>query len=142
MTTSVALRCPRGEKQHLRERKRVRVGDGQERGCRTDLREPARAPSVKLQLRGTAVPHDLDITPQDAARVPGAKRLHRGFLCREASGKMNRGHAAPCAVRNFAVREHTPEEPIAVPLDGSGDAADISGVQAESDDVRHAMSPA
>lgn len=96
---------------------------------------------MKPQLRGTAVPHDLDVAPENAARVPGPKRLHGRFFCGEASGKMNRGDAASGAVRDFSVSKDTMEEPLAVSLDGVGDTVDVSGIESESDDIRHA-SPA
>lgn len=96
---------------------------------------------MKLQLRGTTVPDDLDVAPENAARVPGPKRLHGRLFCCKASGKMSRGDAVSGAVGNFAVGKDAMEEPLAVPLDGVGDTVDVSGIESESDDIRHA-SPA
>ena len=55
---------------------------------------------------------------------------------------MNRRHFAAGAVRHFAVGEHAPQKPFAVPLDRVGDAIDIRGVQTESENGRHATASA
>ena len=133
MTTRVTLA---GEEQHFGEGDLIRMGDRQKRGTGAQLGEPARRPAVKLQLRGAAVPHHFDVAPEHAARVSGAERLHRRFLCRESAGKMNGRHPAARAVDDLAVGEHASHEPLAVPRERLGDAVDIRDVQAESDEVR------
>jgi hypothetical protein len=94
--------------------------------------------SVQLELRWSAVPDDLDVTPEHTLGIAGAEGLHGGFLRREPTGKMNRWRSAARAVGYFAVSEHAAHEPVAVTLDDVGDSMDIRGVQPESDDVRHA----
>ena len=96
-----------------------------------------RGAAVKLQLRRAAAADDFDVAPEHALRVAGAERLHRRFLGREAAGEMNRRHAAPRAVRDFALGEDAVQEAVAVALDRGGDAMDVGGVEPESDDVGH-----
>ncbi len=81
--------------------------------------------------------NDLDVAPQDSRGVARAERLHCGFLRGESAGEVDRGHAAPRAVGNLAVRKNPPQETIAMPLDGVGNAADIGGVETKADDVWH-----
>ena len=123
------------ENQHLRQRERVGMRDGDERGSAAHGGEPARGAPVQPQLRWTAVSHDLDVAPQDAVRVAGSQGLHGGFLGRESAGKVRRRHAAPHAVGHFALGEDTMGESLAVALDGGGDTGDVGGVKPESDDV-------
>ena len=92
---------------------------------------------MKLQLRGTAVPHDLDVAPQHAVGVACAERLHAGFLGRESAGEMNRRCAAPGAVGDLALGEDAAEKALAIPLDRVRDAVNLRGVQTEADDVGH-----
>ena len=41
------------------------------------------APPVNRSCGGPNWPEDFDVLPEHAARMAGAERLHRGFLCRE-----------------------------------------------------------
>src|SRR5579872_1518085 len=109
----------------------------QERRSAADCgKTPPRA-AVQLELRRPAMPDDLDVAPEDAVRMAGAQRLHRGFLGGEAAGKMDRRHTAPRAVGNLTVREDPAEKSVAVPLDRVGDAVNVGGVETDADDVWH-----
>jgi len=89
---------------------------------------------MQLELRRTAWLSDhFDVTPEDALRVAGAERLHRGFLRREPAGKMHRRIAAAHAVRDFAGGEDPMREAIAVAIDAGGDAGNFRRVEPESD---------
>ena len=93
--------------------------------------------AVQLQLRRTAAADHLDVAPEHALRVAGAERFHRRFFRGEPPGEMDGRHAAAHAVRDFALGEDAAEKPVAVALDRVGDAADVGGVEAETDDVWH-----
>jgi YfiH family protein len=92
---------------------------------------------VELETRRAAAPHHFDAAPQHILRVSGAEGLHRRFLRREASGKMNGWVPSLHAVRDFAVREDPLNEPLAVALDGGGNSRNVRSVNAESNDCRH-----
>ena len=111
--------------------------DRQQRALRAERRKPPGRAAVELELRRTAAAHDLDVPPQHLLRVSRAERLHAGFLGREPSGKVDRGHAAAIAIGNFPVGEDAAQKPLAVALDRGGDAIDFRGVKTEPDDVRH-----
>ena len=113
------------------------MGDGQEGRLRAQCVESSFGAAVKLQLRRAAMTDDLHSAPQDVLRMPGAEGLHRCFLGRKSSRKVDRGHAPAVAVRHFAIGENAPEKPVAVLFDSVHDAADIGGVDARADDVRH-----
>ena len=113
------------------------MGDGQEGRLRAECVESSFGAPMKLQLRGAAMTDDLHSAPQDVLRMPGAEGLHRRFLGRKSSRKVNRRHAPAVAVRHFTIGEDAPEKPVAVLVDGVRDAADIGGVDARAYDVRH-----
>lgn len=125
------------EQHHLRDGERIGVCDGQEGSTGAYFLEAAPRPTVKLEPGRTASANDLDTAPQHILRVARAQRLHRGFLRREASGKMNGRIPSPHAVRNLAVREDPLNEAIAVTLDGCGNSRNVGSVDAESNDCRH-----
>ena len=83
------------------------------------------------------MPDHFDVAPEHLLRMPGAERLHPGFFGGEPAGEMDRGHAAPCTVRNLSLCEDAAQEPVAEPFDGGRDAVDFRGVEAEPDDVGH-----
>jgi hypothetical protein len=56
-----------GENQDLGEGESVGVGNRQERRRGIHRCEPPGGAAVKLQLRRTAAPHDLDVAPENAA---------------------------------------------------------------------------
>lgn len=96
-----------------------------------------RRPTMEAQSRRTAVANDLDVAPEDLLRVAGTERFHPRFLCCKPPGKVNRGLASTPAVRNFAIGEHPPQEPLAIPLNGGGDARDFGRVKSQANDVGH-----
>ena len=69
--------------------------------------------------------------------MPGPQRFHRRFLRGESTGKMDGRDAAKAAVFDFARRENTLQESIAVPLDRIGNPIDVGGVETQADDVWH-----
>lgn len=121
------------------EGKRVGMGDGQQRRAPAHDGQPACCAAVQPQLRGATVANNLNVSPQNALRVARAERLHRGFLGREAAGEVDRRILAAQAVRDLAVGEETMGKPITVAFDGVGDAADVGGIEPESDDVHVAQ---
>ena len=139
MLTGVALAA---QDKHLSERQGIGMSNRHERGKAAHRRESTRGSAVQRELRRAAAPHDLDVSPQHAVGMARAERLHRRFFGGKPAGKMNRRHLATGAVRHLAFGEHPPQEPIAVTLDGVGDAIDICGVQAEPKNVRHATATA
>src|SRR5687767_14843812 len=97
--------------------------------------KPRRRAVVEPELRRTAEPEHLDAAPEHPARMPGAERFHRGFLCRKPGGeRRDRVSPAP-AVRNFLLGEHPPDEAIAVTINGSANAADLGCINTRTDDV-------
>src|SRR4051794_38979122 len=97
---------------------------------------------MELQLRGAAVAHDLDVTPEHPLRVSGAEGFHGRFFGGKSSGKMDHGRAAPLAIRNFAGREDAVQKAIAVAANRGRDAVDLCDVQSQPDDSRHATTSA
>lgn len=93
--------------------------------------------AVELQLRRTGAADNFNVAPEHILRVAGTERLHSRFFGRESSSKVNGWRPAAVAIRNLAVREHAPEEAIAVSLDGVGNAVDVGGVDSKADDVGH-----
>lgn len=115
--------------------------DGQERRPATDGLEPPACAAVKQEPGRTVTAHDFDIAPEHALRVPRAERLHGRLFRRKAAGEMNRRHAPPLAIRDFAFGEDAVQEAVAVACNGCGNTRDVRGVETETDDVGHA-SPA
>ena len=111
--------------------------DGQQRRSGAERGKTASRAAVELELRRTASADDFDVAPENLLRVPGAKRLHRGFLGGKSPGKMDRRLTSPHAIGNLAVGEDAPQEPIAVTLDGRRDSRDVGGIETQTDDVRH-----
>ena len=119
----------------MRERQRIRVGDGEKCPCRAKSGEVPAGGVVKLQLRGAAMADHLEIAPQDAKRVAGADGFHAGLFRSEPPGQVRRGVPTSQAVSDLPVGEHAAQEPIAVPLERLRDAVDFSGINAQADDV-------
>ena len=116
------------------------MGDRQQRGQPAHREETPGGSAMKPQDRWAILANHLDVSPADAVTVARAERLHCGFLGGEAPREMDgRGMSSP-AVRDLLVREHSVEEPFAMPLDDVGNATDIRGVEPEPDDLRHAPS--
>lgn len=87
--------------------------------------------------RRSAVPYDFDVPPEHFLRVSGAERFHGRFLGGEAAREMDVRVVAPLAVGDFSVGEHATHEPIAPALDHGLYAADVRGVETETDDIGH-----
>src|SRR5438128_1541575 len=115
--------------------------DGEERSPRLKRLVPAKRASCQPQLRRTSMAEHFDVLPQDAARMPGAERLHRGFLRGKAAGEARDRIAVMRTISNLAVGENTVEEAVAVPLQYVAEARNIGGVEPEPDDG-HARSSA
>ena len=113
------------------------MGNGEQRCMAADSGELTSRSPVKLQSGRPAKAHDFDIAPQDAVRVSGAERLHRGFFRGEAAGKVDGGYAPLCAIGDLFAGENSTQKPIAVLLDNLGDAFDVGGVDSDSDDPGH-----
>src|SRR5262245_25579986 len=109
--------------------------DGEERGARTDYRKASSGAAVKLQLRRSAAPHDLDVAPEHLLSMPGSKRFHRRFLCREAPGKMDGWVPPALAVGDLALGEDSADETLSVTFDCCRDAGDICRIEAKANDV-------
>ena len=62
--------------------------------------------------------------------MSGPQRLHGGFLGGKPRREGGRGVALAATVRDFLVRKHPLDEPIAVAFDGSGDAGNLGGIEA------------
>ena len=104
---------------------------------RAEGRKATSGATMKLQLRGASPADNLDIAPEDLLGVTGSERLHRRFLCGEATGKMDRGRASALTVSNFTVSEHTAEKAITVPFDCRSDARDIGRIETKANDCGH-----
>ncbi len=127
-----------GEEHNLRDRKGIRVRECQERRVGANRLElPLRA-AVEYEGRRPVRAHHFDVAPPHLSGVPRAECLHRRFLRREASGKMNSRCTALLAVRDLVAGEDPLEEALAVSLDHTGDARDIRGVEAQANDGGHA----
>jgi len=98
------------------------------------LRAPRRA-TVQEQLRWTAVPHDLDVLPEDAAGVPRAERFHGRLFGGEPSSQVRRGVAAPRTISNLARREHALQEAVTITLENRGEPGNVGRVEADAEDV-------
>lgn len=83
------------------------------------------------------MPYDFDVTPEHLLRVSGAERFHGGFLGGKAAREMDVRVVAPLAVGDFSVGEHATYEPIAPALNHGLYAADVRGVETETDDIGH-----
>ena len=109
----------------------------EQRSARAKCGKATAGTAVKLQLRRSPAPDDLHVAPEHLLGMAGAERLHRGFFCREAAGKMNGRSASPLAIGDFAVGEDAVQKTVPVPFDCRGDARDICGIEAKTNDVRH-----
>jgi hypothetical protein len=117
------------EDQDFGERERVGMRDGQQRRSAADRRESSGGAAVKLQLRRTSVPDDLDIAPEHATREPRAERLHSRLFRGKARRKTALRYAVAPAVGHLTVGEHAVHEPIAIACDGVGNTRDVGDVQ-------------
>lgn len=107
----------------------------QERAANEHALRPLRRAAVKLQPRWTTAADDLDVLPQDAARVAGAEGLHRRFLGRKSTGQMRSGISAASTIGNLASSEHALQEAIAIALEHLGEAGNVSGVETDAENV-------
>lgn len=96
---------------------------------------------MELQPWRSAAPDDLDVPPDDAARVTRPERFHRGLLRREAAREVRSGVAPPATIGNLAVREDPSQEALAVAVENFSHAWNIGGVQPDAEDV-HDRAPA
>lgn len=94
-----------------------------------------RRTAMQPQLRRSVQTDHFDVLPEDAARVAGPERFHRRFLRGEPSREMRNRIAAPGTIGDLPIGEHTPQETVAIPLDGRADAGNIGGVESKSEDI-------
>ena len=120
--------------EHLSERERLRVCNRQERTGRIQVGHTARGAAMKLQLRGGARGAQyLDIAPEHALRMTGAKCFHGRFFRGEPAGEMGCRVPPPRRVRDLSVGEYAAEKPIAVSRDGRFNAVNFGCIHAETD---------
>jgi hypothetical protein len=102
-----------------------------------DVRGVGAAPraSVKLQAGWTAASHDLDVLPQDALRLTGAERFHRGLLRGEAPREMWSRIPALGTIGNLTGSEHAVQESVAIAFEDVGDTGNVGGVETYAEDV-------
>ena len=113
------------------------MSNREERRLRAKCRKATGSAAVKLQLRRSSPPHNLDITPEHLLSVAGPQCLHRRFLCGESPGKMDRWNAPPLTIGDFTVGEDAAEEPLAVPFDSRSNPRDIGRIETKANDGRH-----
>src|SRR3990172_4859135 len=116
--TRVARATLRADQEHLRDRKGVRMCDGEQRGACAHRRKASRGSAMQLKLRGATSTDNLHVAPENVLRVPRAQRLHSCFFCSEPAGKVSRGLAATHAVCDFTLGEHAAQKSLAITLDG------------------------
>lgn len=124
-----------GKEHDLCDGKGIRMRDRQQRAARAHRLEAAACAAVELQSRRSTLANDFDSSPEHVLRMARAERFHRGFLRSKSSGKMNGRFTASHAVGDFPLREEPLDEAISVAGHGGGDARDVRGVDAETDDV-------
>ena len=110
---------------------------GQERRLGAQRGEAPRCPVVKPKLRRALMADDLDPAPLHFRGAACAESLHgRLFRC-ESTREMDGRVAPPSAVGDLALGEDAVDEPFAEAFDGGGDARNVGGIDAQTDDVRH-----
>jgi hypothetical protein len=129
------------EQEDLRYRDRVGMGDGQQRRSHVHPVRPRGRTSVQPELRRTKRAEHFDVLPEHAARMTRSERLHRGFFRGESPGEMRHGVAALRTIGDLPVREHAAQESLSVSLECAGDARNVGGIDAQSED-RHGSAPA
>ena len=123
------------DEHHLGHRQRVGVRDRQKRSSNLHgVRAPG-CTAVKLQPWWTTAAHDLDVLPQDAARVAGAERLHRRFFRSKSTGQMRSGISPPSTIGNLAGSKHALQEALSEALHYLGEAGNIGGVETDAENV-------
>jgi hypothetical protein len=90
---------------------------------------------MELQPRWSSTSDDLDISPQHAARVAGAKRFHGRFLCRKAARQMRGRVSALGTIGNLAGGEHALQEAFAVSFENRCHTWDVGGVETNTENV-------
>ena len=128
-------RCSRAQQDHLRERQRLRMCNGEEGGGGAHPRVADCRPTLKSQERGTALPHYFDVAPEDAVRMSRTERLHRRLFRGEPAREMRRRVSPPGGVGDLPLGENATEKPIAESSNGRFDPVDLRGVDAEADDI-------
>src|SRR5258705_7580088 len=96
-----------------------------------------RPPSQHHGGRLAALPAHLELTPVHAHAEPGAQRLERRLLGREARGEVGNGIAPAPAVGDLVIGEDATEEAIVPALHHAAEARDLGEVAAYALDVRH-----
>lgn len=126
------------EQHDLGERQRGGMGDRHECACAAEHFELASSTAMKDQPGRAILPDDLDVTPRDSAAVPRPKRLHGRLLGGKPCREVRRRIAAPGAVRDFAIGEDSPQEPITEPSNRFIDASNLLGIDSNPDNSHDA----
>ena len=134
-----ALPVSAREEHDLGNGQRVGVRDRQQRTAGAHRVEPALRALMEHEAWRPPVAHHFHAFPELVLRVARSERLHRSFLRRKSSGKMNGGDAAPHAVGDFTLREEALDEAGAVPLDCRGNARYVGCVDPEPDNRGHTL---
>ena len=79
----------------------------------------------------------LELAPVHTHAEPGAQRLERRLLGREARGEVGNGIAAAPAVGDLVIGEHAAEEAIVPALHHAAKTRDLGEVDTHALDVRH-----
>lgn len=129
------------EQEHLRDRDRIRMRDGQQRRLHTHAFGTRGRCSMQPELRRAKRAEDFNILPEHAARMTRAERFHCRFLGGEAPGEMRHGVPPARTIGNLTLREDTAQEPLSVSFKRAGDAWEVGGINSQSEDS-HGSAPA
>jgi len=110
------------------------VRQGEERPVGSESVQVGKGRAMETQFRRTADPDDLEIPPEHALGVTGAKCFHPRFLGGESGGVVDRRPPPAVAVRALTFSEDPMEEPEAVAGDRRLDARDVGRIDPDGDD--------
>ena len=100
-----------------------------------EVRGASGSAAVQPQLRRTTGAGDFDVLPQDAPRVPGAERFHGRFLGGKSASQVRHRIATTSTIGDLLQREYTAQKPITILREQLRNAAQIGGIESDSDDV-------
>ena len=136
-----ATTCSVSEEHDLSQGQRLRVCDRHQRSTHQHAVGAPGGTAMELQARWSSASDDLDVSPEHAARVAGAKCLHGRLFCRETARQM-RGRVSPLGtIGNLSGGEHALQEAFAVSFENRCHTRDVGGVETNTEDV-HDRAPA